>query len=218
MQTKVPCQQADIRAEKTFPESKLRGRRMEQSRGGNKATSPWNTCQKKDCTSTPQEAKELLYPVWTGKEFLSSTAACMKFTENGALLLFPQFEEISSHGPRIHFRLALYNGRNISERIKKKKLEKEERKAGGRTRLPSCYGGVRASEDGSRSEVSHIAFTHRLFHPRARAAACRAAEKQDWSTTFISALCKKLRLSIFGTRWIMWVEKPPLLWKSMLAC
>lgn len=128
MQTKVPCQQADIRAEKTFPESKLRGRRMEQSRGGNKATSPWNTCQKKDCTSTPQEAKELLYPVWTGKEFLSSTAACMKFTENGALLLFPQFEEISSHGPRIHFRLALYNGRNISERIKKKKIRKRREK------------------------------------------------------------------------------------------
>lgn len=137
---------------------------------------------------------------------MSSTAACMKFSENGALLPFPQLEEISSHGPRIHFHLALYNGRNISERIEKKnerERERKERQAGRKTPLASRYGGVRASEDGSRSEVSHITLTRRLLHPRARTAACRAAEKQDWSTTFISALCKKMRLSIFGTRWIM---------------
>lgn len=34
MQTKVPCQQADRRAEKTFPESNPRGRRGERSKVG----------------------------------------------------------------------------------------------------------------------------------------------------------------------------------------
>lgn len=190
MQTKVPCQQADIRAEKTFPESKLRGKRMEQSRGGNKATSLWNTCQKKDCTSTPQEAKELLYPVWTGKEFLSSTAACMKFTENGALLLFPQFEEISSHGPRIHFRLALYNGRNISERIKKKNQKKKrERQAGGLVCHPATAGWEPARTGaGARWVTSHSHTACSTPGPEPRRA---ELQKNRTEAQLLLALCAK---------------------------
>lgn len=81
-----------------------------------------------DWTYTPpaQEAEELPYPAWTGREFLSSTAASTNFRDNDALLLIPWLEEISSSDSRMNFHLVLYNWRNISEKIKKKKIEKGE--------------------------------------------------------------------------------------------
>lgn len=117
MQIKVQRQQADTRAEH---EAKGEERRRQQRRRGNNATYLENTCQKMDWTYTPpaQEAEELPYPASTGREFLSSTAARTNFRDNDALLLIPWLEEISSNGSRMNFHLVLYNGRNISEKIK----------------------------------------------------------------------------------------------------
>lgn len=76
-----------------------------------------------------------------------------------------------------------------------KKLKKKERRGRGRLEDSSATllqqgESQRGREQGGRSEVSHIAFARRLFHPQARTTERRAGEKQDRSTTFISALCK----------------------------
>lgn len=134
------------------------------------------------------------------REFLSSTAASMKFRDNDAFLLILWLKETSSNGPRMNFHLGLYNGKIINEKKGRGRLSEDS------SAILLQQDKSQRGEQGSRSEVSQW-HSHTPVPPPSLNHGLQDGVKQDQSTICINALCKKLRLSIFGTRWITWVEK-----------
>lgn len=169
-----------------------------------------------DCTYTAQEAKELPYPAWTGREVLSSTAASMKFRDNDALLLIPWLEEISSNGPRMNFHLVLYNGRNISERIKKKNQKEREGKAGWGL---LCHTATAGQEPARRAGEQERGESHGIHTPPVPPPGLNHG-LQRWGKTgqFVLVPCTKTEAQHIWHKMDNVSGKTPLLWKSTLAC
>lgn len=181
---------------KTFPESNPRGRRGELSKVGEEImqhaygipAKKWTARTlrrrlKNYCTRREQEGSFCLQqlPVW-------NSVIMVLFYR------FPNRKKSAAMAQEYVSILFFTMGGTLVKGFFKKLKEKERR---GRGRLEDSSATLlpqgesrRGREQGGRSEVSHIAFAHRLFHPQARTTERRAGEKQDRSTTFISALCK----------------------------